>query len=82
MSEKAPAEVIGDEMTVSLVLCVAAANRAAKAAGIDPAESLLAIGYNQLERRCISRSPLELAAGGEEFPCVGTNLASADRASF
>ena len=29
-----------------------------------------------------SGSPSELAAGGEEFPCVGTNLASEDRASF
>ena len=36
-------EVLGDEMAVSLARCVAAANRAAKAAGVDPAESLLTI---------------------------------------
>ena len=41
-----------------------------------------AIGYNQSKRRGIRSTPLELAAGGEEFPCAETNLASKGRASF
>jgi|SoiMethySBSTD1v2_1073268.scaffolds.fasta_scaffold543357_3 hypothetical protein len=40
-----------------------------------------AIGYNQ-SKRGIRSTPLELAAGGEEFPCAETNLASKGRASF
>lgn len=43
MSEKVSPEVLEDEMAVSLARCVAAANRAAKDAGVDPAESLLTI---------------------------------------